>query len=373
MNEYGKNLAKTHHISERQNKESLLSRLSDNEKTLNEVRKILMEAIRNDITISPAGEWLIDNFYLIEEHIRTITKHLPKRYKKGLPQLLDNKSLGLIRVHSIALEFISHSDGQLDLEQLSSFIKSYQSVSPLQLGELWAIPTMIRLSLIENIRRISIFIATDRIEKNIANYWIEKLLHVSAHDPKNLILLIGEMTKAGPPMTSAFVSEMHRQLLGKGFALALPLTWMEDILNENGSRSSDLIENDIQIQAVNQVSVSNSIGSLRLLNSINWRNFVEEHSLVEQTLRRDPSGVYSKMDFATRDNYRHTIEHISKRSKRTENEVAEIVLKLANESSEEKKIDSRKSHVGYYLVDSGISDLEKATNVHNSLSLRDLH
>ncbi len=367
MNEYGKNLAKTHHISERQNKESLLSRLSDNEKTLNEVRKILMEAIRNDITISPAGEWLIDNFYLIEEHIRTITKHLPKRYKKGLPQLLDNKSLGLIRVHSIALEFISHSDGQLDLEQLSSFIKSYQSVSPLQLGELWAIPTMIRLSLIENIRRISIFIATDRIEKNIANYWIEKLLHVSAHDPKNLILLIGEMTKAGPPMTSAFVSEMHRQLLGKGFALALPLTCMEDILNENGSRSSDLIENDIQIQAVNQVSVSNSIGSLRLLNSINWRNFVEEHSLVEQTLRRDPSGVYSKMDFATRDNYRHTIEHISKRSKRTENEVAEIVLKLANESSEEKKLDSRKSHVGYYLVDSGISDLEKATNVHNSL------
>ena len=114
------------------------------------------------------------------------------------------------------------------------------------------------------------------------------MLDISEHDPKSLILAAGDMARSAPPMTSAFVSEISRQLLGKGSGLALALTWIEQRLNEDGRTISELVSAEIQKQAVNQVSVSNSIGSLRLLSSLDWRDFVEEHSIVEQTLRKDP-------------------------------------------------------------------------------------
>jgi len=361
MAQYGKKLAETHQISNKPTKGHLLSRLSNNEKELNYVRKLLVEAIKDNSIITPAGEWLIDNFYLIEEQIRTAKKYLPKKYDKALPQLIDKKASGLTRVYEIALQIISHSDGQVDLEHLSTFIKSYQCVSPLQLGELWAIPTMLRLALIENIRRISALIATDKIDKNLADYWAKQLLNISEYDPKNILLVTGDMARSNPPLTGAFVSEMFRQLLGKGSALALSLTWIEQKLNEDGITSNELISAEIQIQAINQVSIGNSIGSLRLINSLDWHVFVEENSIVEHTLCKDHGGIYSKMDFSTRDRYRHVVEHISKKSGISENEIAKIAIRLANKNIHQNQ--SSRSHVGYYLIDEGVTETKKAADI----------
>ena len=363
MDQFGKQLAETHKLTDKPATGQLLNRLADNEMVLNEVRKLLVEAINEKSTITPAGEWLIDNFYLIEEQIRTAKKHLPKGYNETLPQLQNVDTLGMARVYDIALQIISHSDGRIDLERLSSYIKAYQSVCPLQLGELWAIPIMLRLTLIENLRRVSAMIAIDRLDKNLADYWAIQMLVIAERDPKSLILITSDMARSKPPMVSAFVSEMSRQLLGKGPALALSLTWIEQRLNEDGQTINELVNAEIQKQAINQVSVSNSIGSLRMLSSLDWRDFVEAHSVVEQTLKKDINGIYARMDFSTRDHYRHVVEHVAKKAKISEKRVAELAIEAAAANINAQPPEDRKAHVGYYLVGKGLPELKKAAGM----------
>ncbi len=366
MERFGKVLAGTHKLSTKRAKDHLLKRLTDNENTLYEARKLLTNSIKKKYQITPAGEWLIDNFYLIEEHIRNAKLHFPKDYSEGLPHLLNGTSAGLTRVYDIVLRIISHSDGRIDIESLSSFIKAYQTVTTLKLGELWAIPIMLRLALIENLRRVSARIALDRVDGNLADYWAKKMIETSEKDPKNLILVIADMARSNPPMVSAFVSELIRQLRGKGPDLALSLNWIEQQLSESGLTSAELVNAEIQKQAADQVSMSNSIGSLRLLDAKDWREFVEEHSIVEQTLREDNDGIYGLMDFSTRDRYRHVVEYIAKKSKITEHEVAFIAIRLMRENSLANNNDTRTSHVGYYLIGDGVKQTKKLAKMHIS-------
>src|SRR5674476_1448033 len=163
MERFGKTLAARHKLSTKPAKEHLLKRLAENEIILQEVRKLLNDSIKRKYQVTPAGEWLIDNFYLVEEHIRIAKTHFPKNYSEDLPQLLDGTSIGLTRSYDIILQIISHSDGRIDMESLSRFVKAYQTITHLKLGELWSIPMMLRLALIENIRRVSAHIAIDTV------------------------------------------------------------------------------------------------------------------------------------------------------------------------------------------------------------------
>lgn len=223
MQRFGKALAAKHKLSSKPAKDHLLKRLANNEATLQEVRKLLTDSIKKKYQLTPAGEWLIDNFYLIEEHIRIAKTHFPKNYSEDLPQLADGNSTGITRSYDIVLQLISHSDGRTDMESLSSFVKAYQTVSTLKLGELWSIPIMLRLALIENIRRVSARIAIDKVDRNLAAYWAEKMIETTETAPKNLILVIADMARSNPPIVSAFVSELIRRLRGKGPDLALSL------------------------------------------------------------------------------------------------------------------------------------------------------
>jgi hypothetical protein len=153
MAQHGKTLAGSHKLGPERAPDRLLTRLAENEGVLIGACNLLTEALTANRRIAPAGEWLLDNFYLIEDQIRTARRHLPKRYSRGLPRLASGSSAGLPRVYDMALETISHGDGRVDAEGLSGFVAAYQTVSVLQLGELWAIPIMLRLALIENLRR----------------------------------------------------------------------------------------------------------------------------------------------------------------------------------------------------------------------------
>lgn len=366
MEGFGRKLATRHKLSTQPSKDHLLKRLADNEITLQEVRKLLTDSIKRKFQIMPAGEWLIDNFYLVEEHIRLAKTHFPKNYSETLPQLAAGDASGLTRSYDIVLKIIAHSDGRINLERLSSFIKSYQSVTPLKLGELWSIPIMLRLALIENIRRVSARIAVDTIDRSLADYWAKKMIETADKDPKNLILIIADMARSDPPIVSAFVSELTRQLRGKGADLALVLNWIEQQLSGSGLTSSELINAENQKQAADQVSISNSIGSLRLIGALDWRDFVENHSLVEQALLKDPAGTYGLMNFETRDRYRHVVELLAKKSSLTEHTLAEIAVNLATKNSSEDNRDQRTSHVGYYLVDDGFLQTKKLAKIQAS-------
>ncbi|MGB8874659.1 MAG: glucoamylase family protein [Desulfobaccales bacterium] len=366
MEQHGKTLADSHQLSPGRPQGRLLTRLAENKAILIGVRNLLTEAVKANRRITPAGEWLLDNFYLIEEQIRTAKRHLPKGYSRELPRLLTGPSAGLPRVYDLALETISHGDGRVDPEALSSFIAAYQTVTALKLGELWAIPIMLRLALIENLRRVAARIATDRIDRNLADYWADQMTAIAAQDPKSLILVIADMARSNPPLVSSFVAELTRRLQGQGPELALPLTWIEQRLAESGWTSKELVQSENQQQAADQVSLSNSIGSLRFLDAMDWRTFVEAQSVVEQTLRQDPAVVYGKMDFPTRDRYRHVVEEIAKSSRHSESQVARQAIQLAREGAANKGGGDRTAHVGFYLIDKGLAQLEGTVELHRS-------
>ena len=357
MQQHSISVAQAHVLSKKRIPDRLLARLADNERVLLKVRNLLTESVKEQYLITPAGEWLLDNFYLLEDQIRLAKKHLPKVYSEGLPQLLTGPSAGLPRVYDIALEIISHSDGRIDMEGLNNFLQAYQTVAYFQLGELWAVPIMLRLALIENLRRVSARIAIDRINRNLANYWAKRMIDTAESEPKSLILVIADMARSNPPLERAFVAELTRQLRGKGPTLAQPLNWVEERLIESGQTSDELVQTENQKQAADQVSVSNSIGSLRLLGSLDWREFVETNSIVEHILRQD--SIYPKIDFSTRDQYRHVVERIAKLSKLSEQEVAQIAIKLTNESAAKNDANHRTSHVGFFLISDGLQQTEK--------------
>ncbi len=363
MEQHGKNLAGLHQLSTGHTPDLLLSRLAQNEDILHEVRNQLTEAVETNRRITPAGEWLLDNFYLIEEQIRTARRHLPKGYSRELPRLLNGPSAGRPRIYDIALETISHGDGRADPESLSRFVAAYQTVSALKLGELWAIPIMLRLALLENIRRIAVRIVMSKIDRNLADYWADRMTQCAEKNPRDLILVIADMARSNPPPASSFVAEMTRRLQGQGPALALPLTWIEQRLAEDGKTIKQLVDAENQQQASVQISISNSIGSLRFLEAMDWREFVETMSLVDQTLREDPANVYGRMDFPTRDRYRHAVEKIAKFSRLSEVEVARLAIRLANEGAAGKGGEDRRAHVGFYLIDRGSAELERMAQV----------
>ena len=290
-------VARSHKILQGKRDDSLLERLDDNEKTLVEVRNLLVESIQSGQGITPAAEWLLDNFYLIEEQIVTTKKHLPKKYSEGLPYLENGNSKGMPRVYDIALEIIGHSDGHIDSNVLKGFIAAYQSEKILTLGELWAIPIMMKLAVIENLRRIAENTALDMIDNNIADYWSEQMIETIKKDPADLVLTIADMARSEPVLNSPFVAGFTRKLQGKGPTFALPLSWLEQQLSKQGIAGTDLVWQENQKQASDQVSVKNSIGTLRFIGSADWRKFVETLSVVEQTLRNDLTGIYSQLGF----------------------------------------------------------------------------
>jgi cyclic beta-1,2-glucan synthetase len=360
MKQHGKMLAGLHKLTKQHTASSLLLRLTENENVLLETHISLTEAVKAKRLITPAGEWLLDNFYLIEDQIRTAKRHLPKSYNRQLSLLIDGPSAGLPRVYDIALEIIAHGDGRVDPETLRGFMVAYQKVAALDLGELWAIPIMLRLALIENLRRIATRIASVRTDQDLADYWADQMFAMTLKDPKSLILVVADMARSKPPMSSAFVSEMTRRLQGQSPSLSLPLTWIKQWLSEEELTIEHMVHIGNQHQAANQVSISNSIGSLRLLVAWDWREFVEMMSVVENVLRDDPGKLYHKMDFSTRDRYRHVIENIAKNSKLSEGEVAQKAIQLAFDAAGKYGVDDRSAHVGFYLIDKGLPQLEAA-------------
>jgi cyclic beta-1,2-glucan synthetase len=364
MEQYARQLASHHSITDEQAPEKLLRRLDENGEVLFRVTALLHESVREKRPITPAGEWLLDNFYLIEEEIKTGKRYLPKGYSKGLPKLAAGPQAGYPRVYDIATEIICHSDGHVDIHSLSGFIAAYQKVSPLTIGELWAIPIMLRLALLENLRRVAARTAIDRIDAALASHWANLIIETVEHKPKDLVLVIADMARSNPPMVSAFIAEFARKLQWKGHDLTLPLNWIELHLSGTSHTINSMVLAENQQQAADQLSVSNSINSLRFLSKMDWREFVETMSVVEQSLRLDD--FYPDMDFQTRDYYRHQVEAIAKRSNRTENDVARITLDLTRRARESGS-DKRNHHVGYYLIGEGRRQTEEACGVSPSL------
>jgi cyclic beta-1,2-glucan synthetase len=337
---------------------NLLSRLEENEQVLIDAYNSLADAIRRERTISPAAEWLVDNFHIVEEQLREIREDLPKGFYAELPKLSEGELTGYPRIYAVALEIISHTDSRLDLETLKRFIRSYQRESPLSIGELWAVAITLRLTLVENLRRLAARTVAARHKRTEANALADELLKHSALQPDHLISLVRKRLRE--ELDPAFVVQFSQRLHDQDPAVSAALRWIDSQLALKGQSTEQVIQLEYQRQASSQVTVANIIASMRLLSTLDWREFFESVSLIDPLLAADPAGAYALMDFATRDRYRHVIERLSRRTGVAELEIGQRVVHLAQRANQPNTRNDATTHIGYYLIDDGLPQLEGA-------------
>ena len=340
----------------------LLLRLDDTRRVLGEVQKTLSDAAGRGIDISSAGEWLLDNYYIVQEHVREIRTSLPGRYYQELPKLATGKLRGYPRVYELAIELIAHTEGRLDLDNITLFTHEYQRVAALRLGELWAIPTMLRLGLVENIRRMALRTAARLREVESADAWAARLRDASEQSSDALSRVLSAFIDTHPPLTPTFVARFLSQIRSYQTNFT-PLIWLEQWIAEDGPSAEEAVTRSNRRVALTLVTVTNSILSLRTIARLDWNGFVESQSVTEKVLRQDPSGAYAAMTFATRDRYRHVVEALAKRTEREEPDVATEALTLAQQGTSQALAQpaepgGRASHIGYWLVDEGRAALE---------------
>ena len=341
----------------------LLERLESTRAVLERAYRALSEGADKGLDVSPAGEWFLDNFYIIQEHIREVRATLPGSYYQELPKLASGPLVDHPRVYEVAIELIAHTEGHLDLDNISLFAREYQRVAPLKLGELWAVPAMLRLGLVENIRRMALRLEARLREVALADQWARRLHEAHATSAPALSEALSDFVDNHPTLSPTFVARFLQQLRGYQ-ANFTPLVWLEQWISEDGPSTEEAVARSNRRVALTQITVVNSIMSLRTLSRLDWKAFVEGQSSIERVLRQDPSGHYGEMTFETRDLYRRVVEAIAKRSSKSEEEVAALALALARTSS------GRESHIGFWLVDEGRVRLEREARFRPGLRAR---
>jgi cyclic beta-1,2-glucan synthetase len=323
---------------------------------LTEIQHALSDAAAHGIDISSAGEWLLDNYYIVQEHMREVRMALPNKYYQELPKLATGTLAKYPRVYELAIELIGHTEGRLDLDNITLFTREFQRVSLLKLGELWAIPTMLRLGLVENIRRMALRTAARLAEVQEADVWATRMRVASTESAAALSQTLSAFIDDHPQLTPTFVARFLGQI--RSFQTNFtPLVWLEQWIAEDGLSAEDAVTRSNRRIAITQVTITNSIQSLRMIARLDWNEFVESQSVTEKLLRDDPAHVYADMTFASRDEYRHVVEQVAKRAGRDEDSIANEVLALAREHPG----DARMGHVGYWLIADGRLALEERT------------
>ncbi len=343
--------------------EMLLKRLKDNAEVLRRSYELI--ALGAEKRKLPAALWLLDNFYLIEDSISMALTHLPRRYSQELPRCQGLDAQAYPQIYHVIWELVRHSDGRVDEVMLRDFIGQYQSVNILTIGELWAIPIMLRLALIESLRRLASLIATSGIDRMNANYWAERLIVAMERGMSAVMHELSLMAESKPRLSTAFITEWMRKLMGHDQVHSLPIIWLEEQMKSRGESIDYHVTAEGQLEAREQVSMMNHVTCLRLLASVHWPDFVESLSKVDRILGEDPALAYAKLDFATRDSYRHAVERLAKRGRVTEVSVARATIKLCKNLAQVQQ--DVQAHVGYVLVGRGFSSLREALGIRPSL------
>jgi len=336
-------------------------------KKIEEAHAILSDA--KDL-LTPGAEWLLDNYHVIQEQIGSIKRDFPRGYDRTLPKLLSGRHKGYPRVYEIALEVLSKSDAVVDTHPLSSFISGYQSVSQLTLGELWAVPIMLRFALVENVSNLADRFVAVREERKLAEQFIDEIIGDETRAGTEILLVLASRLRAAPELLNSSAPYLIRRLRERGRKATITLQWLEERLREEGAEPDEILRAEQYALAADQISIGNSVTALKAIGYVDWQSWVESVSIVERTLRRD--SVYAKSDFKTRDKCRHTIERLAKRGKALESTIAEAAIQMATSASVEDKDPraAKKRSATYYLLDgAGISALEKKIGLGLGFSL----
>jgi cyclic beta-1,2-glucan synthetase len=322
----------------------LFPRLSSNARVLREAYLTMATDVRRAEFVTPAAEWLLDNYHLVASEIRDVRQNLPRGYYRALPKLAPREHAGGARVYAMAVELVRHSDSRLDRQQLLRFMNSYQTVAPLTIGELWAWPSMLKLALIENLRRLSDEVIAARGARLAAGEYVARV-DAAGH---------GRPPPLPREIHPAFVVQLLQSVREHGPRLAAVRAALDRHLGARQTAAEEAIRGEHQRQAAAQVSVANVITSLRLCSTLDWSHYFESVSLVEGVLQRDPAAAYGAMDFLSRDRYRQAVEDLADGTGEGQLRVALRTVESARQATE----GGATGHVGYHLIGKGRTDLE---------------
>jgi len=385
-------LAHSHQVGIPQHRRSsLLLRLERTSNYLATVYKRLIdEQPQTQLTV-PAAEWLLDNYYIVQEQIAEVRVDLPARYYNQLPKLVDGPTAGYPRIYALARALIVASDGQLNLERVVTFTRAYQAAgAPLTMGELWSVAIMLRLCLVERLGRLAAQMLAVHDEWLAADEQARQLLEAAEQRLGEPVAVPAGLRERKGPLSPIFATRLHR-LREQGETFMPVLDWLSERLYEQGTSLTEMVQLEIRLLGGIQESVGNVITSMKTISALDWASFVEDLSVVEATLRGDPARVYAEMDFTTRDRYRHEIERLARQSQVSELEVATLAVEFAAKAQAAGKglaanaslgepplaalesysppeslppfvVDDRqslKAHVGYYIIDDGRMQLEQ--------------
>ncbi len=328
---------------------ALAGRLADNAAVLMDSHRVIARAIDEGRAITPAAEWLVDNYYLVERQIHDIRSDLPPRYYRQLPKLAEGPFQGYPRVLGVAWGFVAHTDSRFDPEMLCRYVRAYQEVQPLTIGELWALAITLRIVLIENLRRLAETIVHSRGDRQRADALADRLLGAGECVAEPVPLVLNNRARA--PLPDAFAVQLVYRLRDQDPKVTPALTWLDERLVEQGTTTEAAVRDEHQRQGASSVTVRNIITSMRLITDIDWMELVERVSLVDDVLAA--GSIFRAMDFPTRNLYRSAIEGLARHSDHTEIDIAHQAVQAAQAAAQTDLADPRQGDPGYHLVAGG--------------------
>lgn len=348
LQNYMEKIAINYEITKNSNMETYpINRLLDNYNYIQTTYNTLNENIKENITIYPAGEWLLDNFYIIEEAVKTIKNDLTRKKYKSFPGIGTGAYQGFARIYVLASEIVAYTDSKIDEEILKSSLLAYERRKTLSMEEIWNLPIFLNLAIIENVREVCEKIMVSQIQKYKVEEIVERLVD-KKESSRQQYRKIKANTKMYKNSSFPFIEYMSYKLKKYGKTGNAYLNILEEQVNKLGLTVSEVIRKEHFDIAIQKVLIGNSITSIRKINRINFLSLFEEINGVEDILRKDPADVYKKMDYKTKECYRNKIKKLSQQTNMSEIYITQKVLELAQKAKQPKK-----KHIGYYLIDRG--------------------
>jgi cyclic beta-1,2-glucan synthetase len=346
------------------------ARLYANAKALVASYRVIVKATCAHQAITPAAEWLLDNFHIVDEQIREIKDNLPPGYYRGLPMLADGPLTGFPRVFGIAWALVAHTDSAFDAEKLTRFVAAYQRVAPLTIGELWAIAITLRATLVENLRRMAETIVVSIHARQQADALADRILGTDSGVAEPAGALRSRLDQV--TWSNAFAVQLAQRFRDHDPEVTPALQWLNERLAADGMMTDQMVRSEIERQAAANMTVRNVITSMRLVSMIDWAEWVESVSLVDAALRG--ASDFADMDFPTRDLYRRAIEDVSRRSEHDEFGVTRLAIAAAAQARDAAERSASpqgpECDPGYYLISKGRSAFDRQLNSHVPLGRR---
>lgn len=360
LEQHAESLAAAQSVSSQPERGRLLTkRVRENDVALLNAYRVIAAAIQGKRAITPAAEWLIDNFHLAEDQIREIRINLPPKYYRQLPKLAEGPFKGYPRIFEVAWAFVAHTDSRFEAEMLRRFVLAYQRVQPLTIGELWALAITIRVVLVENLRRLADLIVDSQTLRDAADVLADRLLTTKIEGSE----LAAELLQfANMPLTRSFAVQLLQRLRDEDPTTTPALLWLDDRLRSQGTNADELVREEHRRQVAANVTIRNIVTSMRHIAELDWAEFFEGVSLVDETLRAGSD--FANMDFPTRDRYRRAVEQLARGSAHSEIDVARAVILIAKRAAADPQAtseepDSRSRDPGYSLIGQGRRAFER--------------